>query len=449
MVPSDLLVGRAADIRSCLELLCHYLPAEQRHGVVKAATFAIFLLTILAALTSCDSQSAPPRDDKTVGVPAPDSNDPAAEPIETNRSLDVGQAQAVTQARPVGAGLREVARLGLVRSANTTQGIRAIHEQSVVVGIQSTQEFTGEAPPTRLELRPIGALGHSGEPVQRLPSKKSRQVSAVDMSERWVVWMETPSTVLGLQPWTLVAYDRTDKSVRKLARSPRMDDGGPAISVPGWTGPVIFGTKVYWAQAAGTLQAGRVDVWGCVIEACNPAMVAKAAAMPASDGEYLYLISSANYAGAPSANEQTVDRVDPNTGARSTVARIAVADQEGVSGLAAGPGMLAWTVGRSGADEAVVLNLVDGSVATFADTQQGVFGYPVVTRSAVIWAESGGVGPEVGGYLLDRRDGTLSTIGNKLGLYGEGGDGAYVYWQESRTPQARPEDIDYVVGRLR
>lgn len=70
------------------------------------------------------------------------------------------------------------------------------------------------------------------------PPGAVRQVTSAVATRRWVVWTETPSTSLAVDPWTLFSFDLLTGTLRRIATAPRMSDG-TVPAAPGYTRPSL------------------------------------------------------------------------------------------------------------------------------------------------------------------------------------------------------------------
>lgn len=314
---------------------------------------------------------------------------------------------------------------------------------ALMIDVESSGELRHD--PTDLFIR--NADG-SREEVPRLPGEP-RQIAVADLNRRWAVWQETPSLTLGPDPWVQFAYNRRTGETVELTRAPSID-GGPPPFVPGYTGPVLAGNWVYWVQVSGTFGAERADVYGCLVEECEPRPVMKGAAHPSSDGKYLYAVANQWFEGKHQRGGTTrIQKIPVGSDEVTTVVTVELAKREAVDGLAASADRLVWTVtGRP--YRAVVYDLATGESEEFLAERNGGFGYPVAGRTFVAWAESSGSArAQVGGYVWTE-DGGLHSIGNNSGLYGIEAAGDYLYWQDSVGPRNVPRpDIREVEVRIK
>ncbi|MBW9207384.1 hypothetical protein KV097_15685 [Mumia sp. zg.B17] len=344
-----------------------------------------------------------------------------------------------------------------IRQGGEAVGVDALETPATILIVKAdATSFDGEAAikQGRIEVRPIGVKG-SVEKIASPPGRRPRQINGSDLNTRYVVWTEIESVDLGVSPWVLFAYDRKTGMTRKLTEAPKVDGRTPPPP-PGYTGPVVAGGRVFWAQVGGKFGAEAVDIWGCEIGNCLPKVVMRGAAFPAVTSTELYGVRSARYEGVRDSRRitsATISKVRFGGGEPAAVKQVPLGEQDTFTGFAASDAGLAWIVGRKKSPEEQRMYLTvteDGNETTFGSSANGGFGYPVMTDRFVAWAETSGNAPgELGGYLYDLESKKLNSIGNTLGLYGIEGGGDLLGWQESETPQARPEDIEYVIVRLR
>lgn len=283
--------------------------------------------------------------------------------------------------------------------------------------------------------------------LPRHPGKHEVVVSA-DVSSEFVTWMEAGGGQIGVTPWTLYAYDRGRGDVLRLSEAPRLGNRKPP-SVPGWTGPVIAGEKVFWAQVGGRPRAKSVGIWGCTIRTCEPEEIVDGAAFPGVSGQHLYYVTSEMYRGGDDVTASALERTDLRTGARQVIRSFS----SGVDGVPNG-------LAAAGAHVVVTMDAPDGGYVLLIDTDTKErltigssrgerFGYPRVTERFAVWAD-GNASPKsrFGGYLWDFRRERLFSVGNTAGLYLLAADGSRLAWQESEGSTAL-EDIQTVVGELK
>ncbi|GAA4362863.1 hypothetical protein [Nocardioides caricicola] len=329
-----------------------------------------------------------------------------------------------------------------------TSVIAAVHGREVLL---DTREFSGRmgVRQARLSLWRVSGSGltKTGD-VPTVPNDHPQNALNPELSAKYVVWMEDPDTELTVSPWHLMANDRSTGATDELAAAPDLEDGNPPIMPPGWTGAVLRNDRVYWAQVSGSMRKEKSDIWGCTVADCSPASAISGAAFPTASDAGLFAIQSQRFLGSKGYGDRfTVVRQLSAASTPEVVATVSLRPGEVPFGLAAGPDAVAWVIDGP-VDRITVHELATGSEVSFVSTPSGGFGYPVVTKDTVLWVET--TGPrEIGGYLYDRSRDKVMTVGNKLGLRDIGGQGDLVYWQEASRPSARPEDISYVIAKVR
>jgi hypothetical protein len=369
----------------------------------------------------------------------------------------------MTDPEPVGIRVALASAKPLPTSAYKPLGVlRAIKRRTTVrvvalAGDGST--LVSEAPASSDATIAQGSMflhrsGPNG-PKQRIPSPahaSAQQVIGADINAAWIVWMETTSAGIDVQPWHLYAYNRRSRTSSELAHSPSVAGLEPPPP-PGFTGPLLAGGSVFWAQVGGRIGAERVDVFGCRVSACEPTRYAAGAAFPSISGNHLYVISTDRYAGhrAPTqgaSSPMTVRKIDLRSRKTSIVTTVSLGPEQSPAGLAVAGHHALWIIGAH-PSTAVILDLDDQRQRTVDSESEGLFGFPIATPTYVAWAESSGTAPaDVGGYLLRPSDGSLWSIGNTAGLYDIHGAGSIVAWQDSSSPAARLQDIHTTVARL-
>lgn len=271
-------------------------------------------------------------------------------------------------------------------------------------------------------------------------------------NERYVVWMPDTEPDLGVELWELWAFDRQSGSTTRLAKADPLDDGVDPPPPPGYTGPVLLGDRVYWAQVGGAFKDLHVDVYGCAIHDCKPRVVARNAAYPYKvDDHTLAYVQGGQYSRSAGRSTSVTAVVrDMKSGAMQDYS--VGEGVKSVSGFAASHRYLVWTRPLSGKgpqpDRAEWLIRVSGN-RDYVDSRpaQGSFGYPEATDAFVVWGEvSGGSPDQIAGYLVRRGDDTLYKVGNQSGLYGFEVQGKRLLWREASSKQG--QDIVWVTALI-
>lgn len=408
-----------------------------------AVTAALALLGACSANENEKRTEGSATESKSGGSPAPtrpSSTESASGPAGHGH-------EALKSAPDLPGDLVKVRSRNPLRTGQVSEGVRALGPNGEVLIGRSRFTETVDLQPYTLILRTAGA--EPGEVVITPPvDGPTSQVASADVSKRYVVWKETTSTQLNVVPWQMYAYDRETEEVTLLAESPKLDDGELPPATPGYTGPVLAGERVYWPQVGGTARHTRSDVYACDIADCVPERVAASAAFPVSDGGVVHFVSGPAFNSKRAGERMSVQRVEVDTGSVSTVYQKQLEPKAGIRGLAVRDDRVFMIIGkRASADEAWIIDRSTDKEVVIRSTRSGGFGYPQLGDSFAAWAETSGTSPDqLGGYVYDVETGKVYAVGNTSGLYSVLARGSTLFWQESTTPQARPEDIVGVVA---
>ena len=272
------------------------------------------------------------------------------------------------------------------------------------------------------------------------------QPTGAALGDGHVVWMEKPGTQLNIDRWTLYRYDTARGEPVRLATAPRLEDGRLPPAPPGYTGPVIVGDRVFWAQVGGRRGAETVGVYGCRIDRCDPELVLPGAAYPVTDGARLLAVQVARYGEAVPAGQARVVSWDPSAQRRAVELTADLAGRY-VTGLAASGNHIAYILSGRREDRMRIVGPMGALAAEITSGRRVRFGYPVAGAGRFLWAESSGTSPlGVGGFAFDLGSGELTTVGNASGFYGLEAAGRFVSFQ--RTGR-KPGAFVTVVARLR
>jgi hypothetical protein len=390
---------------------------------------------LIGACSSVDAPTSPSGGTSTASLtPAPNESGSAAGSLVRSSAAgepDVIASQAV---RLPESAYRIISRTPIV-AEGISQGIRALTaDGEVLVSRGPAEDSLTLLQQEFVLIQPDGDEVNFG--ATPAPSPASQIVGA-SFNERYVVWEETPSTELSVKPWVLYAYDRGQRQVTILARSSAKDgdrDGLTPLSPPGFSGPVVAGDHVYWAEAVGT-RTGQAssDIVGCQITACTPEVVFAGAAFPAVADETLYGIATARFAGETTADEQPgtmtilatpVGAIEPRN-----VATVDLAFSQSPTGLAANGDALLWLINDPrGRPRATLWDRGSSSVTTMQGDSSTGFNYPVLTDAYAAWGEGSGTS-DFANFLLTRSN-SLYTLGSVGSLYGADGAGSYVSWRD-------------------
>ena len=280
------------------------------------------------------------------------------------------------------------------------------------------------------------------------PRPRHTQVIDATFNDRYVVWMETASVDITSQQWVLYTYDRADRTVRVLTRSPRRQ-GRAQPPAPGYTGPVLAGDRVFWAQVDGTPKAPTVDIVGCQVTDCTPEVVIPGAAYPAVADGTVYAVANDRFTGSKVGREMVIEAAPAGGGEVTQVTSVELSPTQFPSGLAAGGAGLVWLIQDSaGADQASVWFAGEETVRTVESASNGGFAFPIATQRYVAWAEGTG-SAKVANFVMDPT-GALHTLGTTGGLYGITGAGDIAAWRDLKSGGSVDRDnIEYLIARLR
>ncbi len=383
--------------------------------MLPAAGVAILVLS--AGVSACSEPATETSKEPPKATPsASASSESPSDSPEPLKALD---------AAPLPASLYEP--LHEIRSSQSGFAVlvAAVDERGSLLLRHSKKTGSLELTEETLELRDSnGTLATFGA-----SPKRPHQVTEATFNKDFVVWMETPETELIPDPWVMYAYNRDTREVSELTRAPRVGRF-PAPAVPSFTGPVLAGGRVHWAQLGGRPRSETVAIWGCDPRRCTPREEIAGAALPAVSGESVYAIQTARFTGkrAPG-SEFSIVRLDPESGEVTTIRTIPMSDTEFPDGLAANDSSFLWLVADSaGAGRAHVWDQADGSEVVVTSELDGGFGYPVLGEDFAAWGEASGLN-DVGNFVLDRSSNTLYSMG-VMGYYGVEGTGPVLAWMD-------------------
>lgn len=298
------------------------------------------------------------------------------------------------------------------------------------------------------------ALGHA-KPLPPGPRRPRPLGGASDaaINSRWIVWNETASTDLTIQPWTMYAYNRNAGHTTEVTHAPRLADGSPPLAPPGWTGPKLAGSRVIWAQVGGRKTGPHVDIVGCPLRSCSkPKVLIRGAAYPSVTTQGVYAVRTAKFRGQKAAGDGTAQILFHRfkDGTTKVVRRLRTGGKTGsITGLSAAPGVLAWTrAGARGGPATTTISTRHHTV-TVKGLRREDYGYPVATRTFVAWAEDSGNGPAgVGGYLYQLKTDKVYSIGSASGLYAIHAAGSYLSWQRAEDPGAAQPTVTEIIAKV-
>ena len=387
---------------------------------------------------ACSQEPTEPDPEERSSAAAPSTSSPTGPPTSAPPSSAPGDGATVRDARPLREVAEVIAEWPLLENGTRTV-FRALRGNELLVN--QFDDSVGQS--LGLAVRTI-ADPRSDTPVAGHEGAQEGVLSA-DLDQQAVVWMESPSTELGVAPWVLYAADRRSGLTTRLSESGTVDGEAPP-PVPGFTGPVLSGGTVYWAEVSGHVGAESVDIRACEVDQCTPRRVVRGAALPAVADGSLYFAAGGRYRGDPAASDYRLCRLDLGTGTTDVVREL---DLGGATptGLAAADDHVVVTVDAGEDGWVDVFDLEAGTALRIETDPLGSFVYPKVTPDFAVWAEgNSGADSSVGGYLLHFDSGEVYSVGNTAGLYNLEADGDTIVWQESSGP--RPQDITTVIGRF-
>lgn len=411
------------------------------------------LVALTLALAACGGTSSPEsgrgdsssartsRTPSSSSAPSQSSGDasPTAAPAPPTSSavtsLDVKgvrSVRAVTRTTGQTTGSQKASQSVVAMAADgTTVVARAsISRTEDPDSVSQVRLYVTDARGARGPMTPIPLGPERAEPAQLV---------GATVSHDWVVWMETPSTDLAIQPWVMYAYDRGTGETTKVTTSRTLADGTPALVSPGWTGPSLHGDMAVWAEVAAGGKAPRVDIVGCSVSHCVRRTLLRGAAYPAVSATTVYAVTAPGYRGESGGHggrdfhDVAIKAYEFATGKVRTVRR---PDLKGatttITGLAAAGSTLAWTTSATGGLPHLTISRRQSEIR-ITGTRGEQFAYPVATGSLIAWAEASGTsGANVGGYVFRFADHTIYSVGNTSGLYGIEAAGRHLSWQESQ-----------------
>lgn len=415
---------------------------------------AIVVSTLLL-LGACETNSADQTRGGTPGAPntsSPTSAGPPTSPDSSHSNPKFGPAKEVGGAKPLPE--RAFDRIGRFPSDN--EGLRSRVVDVGADGSVLRQELRipalgDESEVTRDWLRLDNAVGKSIK-IQSDQMRDDASIETAILADQRVLVRESTSEDLSETAWSLFDYDLDSQQWRKLADSPLMSDGGPAVSAPGWTTLEYEDGFVFWVQTSGERTSPHADIWGCELKDCEPREFIPGAAYPAISDGILYGLSSPIYAGDREASQKThVVSLDLRSGG-SDIQTFAELSTDAVgSALEVDSGRVLWIESKKSRPIIRITTLESRDVASFLAPRRGSFAYPILTEKYAAWAESSGTSRmQVGGFVFDFQSQELHTVGDTSGLYRLAGNGSVLSWDEaSDAERGEPMRATSVVVKLR
>lgn len=271
----------------------------------------------------------------------------------------------------------------------------------------------------------------------------AQQFTGAAVTDRYVVWQETPSTSIMSASWEMYALDRATGETWVVTKS-RSIDGHPPPPPPGFTAPVVVGDRVYWVQPRKGRRRFAADIVGCRISDCRPTVVTRSAAFPSAGSRGLYVIHGEGFDGKHLHHKTLrLSVVNLRSGREETIRTVPAGRRVSIGGFAVSGDRAIWINDRRRADTVDIIDLRTGRATVTVRGKPSrhfppLYGYPIITPRYAAWAEGSGTAPqEIGGYVLDLKTRKLYTVGNRSGLYDIQGYGDYLMWQEVHRKKAQ------------
>lgn len=392
--------------------------------------------------TSRESREGAPSAGESASSPAP-SVVPSG---DVSEGQPESQVRGVSDAKPVPAAALELIDTVPIIQGGANVQVLAVDAAGAVLYSRAPVTEGVELAQRELMLRDSdgNATRFSATPRPEQPG----QIIGAAFNDRYAVWMETSSIELGKQAWVLYGYTRADSTVRLLARSRRLGSSPPP-AVPGYTGPVLAGDRVFWAQAGGTPRALQSDIMGCQVIECAPQIVMTGAAYPAVANRQVYAVANDRFAGDEVSPEMVIQSVPAAGGSVSVVRTVELSPTQFPNGLAAGGAGLVWLIlDSAGPDQANVWFANTEEVQTVESDSNGTFAFPVAADDYLAWAEGSG-SAEVANFVVDAT-GALYSLGTTGSLYGLLGAGDVVVWRDKSDPRRGLDgaNIEFRIARF-
>lgn len=225
---------------------------------MNAKPIAIAVMCGVVALSGCNGSGGDEvRGHADASSSAPDDAGVAVAP---------GDDVKVRGARPVTSVASELAEIPQ-DAAESVLAVERLGDDGSVLFSRSPDvadiEDLGQG---RLEV--ATAPGDEATPVPLGPRREAdQQTTQTDLTSEWIVWQETASTDLMVEPWVMYAFDRQSGKTTEIT-SAEAGQGETPLAPPGWTGPQVLGDRVVWAEGIGDGDGTRVNVLGCTLPTC-------------------------------------------------------------------------------------------------------------------------------------------------------------------------------------
>jgi hypothetical protein len=252
---------------------------------------------------------------------------------------------------------------------------------------------------------------------------RPRQAVAADADDRYVVWMETPSTQVGTADWVLLAYDRRAKQTHVVDRAATGADTSANT-------PMLVAGRVWWSVVEFTGDEGHpptTNLYSRSLTDATPARleVSDLAAATLSDNRLVYTAATPGVA-----RQLQLHRRYLATGADTVIQTVDLGPDETLHSLTAAGDNIAWTVSHNDPDTGitsrVMLRQSDGTL-TMIDGGQLSLAVDALTPDFLAWHDGDQNGGE---WILDRHDDRIVHLSSQPGLAAIEGSGNHLAWRE-------------------
>lgn len=440
-------------------------------------------MTALAVvISSCDDQ--PPRSaasrTPTTASPGGRTTPAPASPTKNWSQLlavsptpaaviSVGQAQP---ARPHLSGLRRTVMGEQPRTGN--MGVRAYLDD----GISAVGVWTARCPQNdpdwivRACKGSIGLLrdGHYRAFAQagRDPAGpfrgQQRQITDLAAGEGYVVWVETPSTDMDGNEWTIRAWHQSTGRITEVAHSRYLRKGHRYAGYAGSIVPVVLGGQAYWPSPVPTSDHPGDDnpkdwsfrVLSAPLSGGGPTrtIATDAAFAAVVDGSLFYATHESR---GKRHIAYLIHRRERGVGPDTVVARGAIAGMSDLTNVAGGNHLLAWTTsapdvqqgwmpGESTPGRVYLMDLRTSRVTELVTADEAGANYSFAFGpDRLLWGNGSGNG-DAGQYLFQPSRNALYRLGTTQGgaMVVSAPIGSAIRWSNHcDTPKHRTRYCDY------
>jgi hypothetical protein len=366
---------------------------------------AVVLLACLG-LAACDGRP-----------PAPDAA-PSPTPTPVIRTLE----SAVDLEQFDGLQARHTMSTEL--SGGRTRGVLSVTPDGGLVTVLSGPRTPGpdpRGPQSQLELLGPGD-GGTGIPGEDGP--RPRQAVYADSDDRFVVWLETPSTQVGATEWVLLAYDRQTHRTQAIDRERSVRD----LTA---NAPTLAAGRVWWSMLEFTGDEdgpATTNLYSHSLTGQEPARleVTRIADAAVTDDAVFYVPSDTS-------GRATIYRRDLVTSSESVVDTVDLGPGGTLHSLSAAGEDLAWVVRHNdrdaGTTSRVMLRQADGARTTVEGGARSL-AVDAFTPDLLAWTDGGDNGGE---WILDRHHDRIVRLGTQPGLAEIKATGARVAWRDGRS----------------